>query len=107
MTTTILQGHTSALVQALLPHQDTALADWTYAAQIRDRRGALLAEWGPSDVVLEGNLLKLPLPPEVTQTWTWRSGFLGIEATHRTTGQVVRLVQEPVELSREVVRNVD
>lgn len=100
---TILQGHTSAIVQALLPHQDTALTDWTYAAQIRDRRDVLLAQWSNADIELDGNLLKLPLRPEVTSTWNWRSAFLGIEATHSTTGQVIRLIQTPVELSREVV----
>lgn len=99
---TIIQGTHSAV---MLPVSIPDPAGWEFHAQVRPSPGSptLLAEWVDGQIVRHPYALILPLSPEITSEWTWTRGVLGIEGTS-PTGQVSRLIQQPIALDREVVR---
>lgn len=98
----ITQGETTALLQSITLSDVTG---WSFAAQIRSSAASpeVLAEWTPEQLEAHPYALILPIDPETSSSWTWSRGVLGIEA-RTPEGQVIRIMQHPVTLNRELVR---
>lgn len=96
MATTILQGADATIRVTGITDGDGAPLDvtgWTVTAQLRRRRsGSLLAEWSSSPTGDQGHAttstggVELAVPAAMSETWTWTTARLHVEAHEPAPG---------------------